>query len=229
MFFEILQHFFMISHIGGGSFPKPLSTEDETHYIRLYNEGSSEEKVQAKNKLIEHNLRLVAHIVRKFNHAETEDLISIGTIGLIKGIASYKPEKKVRLATYASRCIENEILMYMRSKRRQNNEVPLDGPVGNDKDGNPVKLLDMLDNGDADMSDAIFLKDRVQILYSILDTLDDRERQIIERRYGLGNHDEATQMKISKELKISRSYVSRLEKKVLGDVRRQILDAEEKT
>ena len=116
--------------------------------------------------------------------------------------------------------------MYMRKKKQQNNEVPLDGPVGNDKDGNPVKLLDVLDNGEADISDTVFLKDRVQILYAILDTLDKRERQIIERRYGLGRHDESTQMKISKELNISRSYVSRLEKKVLGDMRRRIEETE---
>ena len=114
MFFELLHNFFMISHIGGGSFPKPLPPEEEARCIYLFNEGSGDEKIQAKNKLIEHNLRLVAHIVRKFNYSETDDLISIGTIGLIKGISSYKSEKKVRLATYVSRCIENAILAQWR-------------------------------------------------------------------------------------------------------------------
>ena len=120
----------------------------------------------------------------------------------------------------------NEILMHLRKKRQHNSEVPLDGPVGSDKDGSPIKLLDMLDNGEADMNDAVFLKDRVKILYAVLNTLDERERLIIEKRYGLGQNDETTQMKIGKELRISRSYVSRLEKKVLSDMKRQIEEAE---
>ena len=143
---ELLQNFFMVLHIGGNSFPRPLKPEEENFYIKNYENGNEKERKEAKDVLIERNLRLVAHIVKKFqNNTETDDLISVGTIGLIKGIASFDSKKGTKLATYASRCIENEVLMYLRSKKKYSLEVPLDGPIGQDSDGNQVALIERIE------------------------------------------------------------------------------------
>ncbi|MCL2170788.1 MAG: sigma-70 family RNA polymerase sigma factor [Defluviitaleaceae bacterium] len=229
LLFELLQHVFTIAHINSGSFPKPLSATEEAECLRKYHESPEPERTRAKNTLIEHNLRLVAHIVRKFNlPLETEDLISVGSIGLIKGITSFDPdkkvrEKKVRLATYVSRCIENEILMYLRARKKLAGEVPIERPFNNDNEGNPISYLDVLESDEAwDFSEQIFIKERAKLLAGILRKLKPRARRIIELRYGLGNHEETTQLKIGDILDISRSYVSRLEKRTLDELRAQI-------
>lgn len=224
MFLELLQHFFMFSHISGnGSFPKPLTAEEEKHYIDLYENGTTENKHMAKNILIEHNLRLVAHIVKKYNLKDNEDLISIGTIGLIKGINSYKSEKGVKLATYTSRCIENEILMSLRSAKKYSSESSLQDPIGTDKEGNQVTLEDKLPDGSESIEDQIHREMQYKLLYeTVVQTLKDRERKIIEMRYGIYSGKERTQREIAKILDISRSYVSRIEKKALKKLEREL-------
>lgn len=196
------------------SFPKPLSTKEEAEYLRRCKEGDKE----ARDKLIEHNLRLVAHIVKKYNIAdkETDDLISIGTIGLIKAIDTFDDEKGIRLATYASRCIDNELLMMLRSGKRISKEVYLYDPIGSDREGNEINLLDIIEEAEIDVVDNIVLEDDIRKLYSIIGkVLTDREREIICLRYGLSNNREVTQREIANKLGISRSYVSRIEKKAL--------------
>lgn len=196
------------------SFPKPLSTKEEAEYLRRCKEGDKD----ARDKLIEHNLRLVAHIVKKYNIAdkETDDLISIGTIGLIKAIDTFDDEKGIRLATYASRCIDNELLMMLRSGKRISKEVYLYDPIGSDKEGNEINLLDIIEEAEIDVVDNIVLEDDIKKLYSIIGkVLTDREREIIYLRYGLSNNREVTQREIANKLGISRSYVSRIEKKAL--------------
>jgi len=172
--------------------------------------------------LIEHNLRLVAHIVKKYNIAdkETDDLISIGTIGLIKAIDTFDEEKGIRLATYASRCIDNELLMMLRSGKRISKEVYLYDPIGSDKEGNEINLLDIIEEADIDIVDNIMLEDDIKKLHSIIGkVLTEREREIISLRYGLSNNREVTQREIANKLGISRSYVSRIEKKALRKLR----------
>jgi len=214
----------MFSHISGnGSFPKPLTAEEEKHYIDLYENGTTENKHMAKNILIEHNLRLVAHIVKKYNLKDNEDLISIGTIGLIKGINSYKSEKGVKLATYTSRCIENEILMSLRSAKKYSSESSLQDPIGTDKEGNQVTLEDKLPDGSESIEDQIHREMQYKLLYeTVVQTLKDRERKIIEMRYGIYSGKERTQREIAKILDISRSYVSRIEKKALKKLEREL-------
>ncbi len=200
------------------SFPKPLSTNEETDYLRRCKEGDKE----ARDKLIEHNLRLVAHIVKKYNMAdkETDDLISIGTIGLIKAIDTFDDEKGIRLATYASRCIDNELLMMLRSGKRLAKEVYLYDPIGSDREGNEINLLDIIEEAEIDIVENIMLEDDIKKLYLIIGkVLTDREREIICLRYGLSNHREVTQREIASMLGISRSYVSRIEKKALKKLR----------
>jgi len=177
----------------------------------------------AKNILIEHNLRLVAHIVKKYNLKDNEDLISIGTIGLIKGINSYKSEKGVKLATYTSRCIENEILMSLRSAKKYSSESSLQDPIGTDKEGNQVTLEDKLPDGSESIEDQIHREMQYKLLYeTVVQTLKDRERKIIEMRYGIYSGKERTQREIAKILDISRSYVSRIEKKALKKLEREL-------
>jgi len=190
------------------SFPKPLTHDEERHYINQYENGKKAEKTQAKNILIEHNLRLVAHIAKKFHHPDSEDLISIGTIGLIKGISSFDSSKGVRLATYASRCIENEIRMYLRATRKYQGDVSIQDPIGTDREGNKITYEEKLaDDGDA-LDDIVFLKMQVRFLYDKLtEILSQREREIIELRYGLKFGEEVTQREIGEMLNISRSYV----------------------
>ncbi|MGO1368256.1 MAG: RNA polymerase sporulation sigma factor SigK [Senegalia sp. (in: firmicutes)] len=196
------------------SFPQPLSKEDETKYLILYEEGDDD----AKNILIEHNLRLVAHIVKKYHNSgkEIDDLISIGTIGLIKGITTFNRNKGVRLATYAARCIDNEILMCLRSDKKIKSEVYLQDPIGVDKEGNEISLLDILGTDPDEIIDQVHLKLQVKKLYNkINDVLKGREKSIIELRYGLLDCGSKTQREIANMLGISRSYVSRIEKKAV--------------
>lgn len=205
----------MFSHItGGNTFPKPLTLEEEEKYLKEYEKGS----VEAKNILIERNLRLVAHIVKKYTNyqKDSEDLISIGTIGLIKAITSFKNDKGIKLATYASRCIENEILMHIRSSKKYIKDMYLQDTVGFDKDGNEVTLEDRVADDGVSIDEEVLLKIQSKDLYEQMKkVLKDREKTIIELRYGLINGEELTQRDIAKILGISRSYVSRIEKKAL--------------
>ena len=194
-------------------FLEPLSPEEEEKAINDMLNGS----VDARNKLIEHNLRLVAHIVKKFDVKEenTDDLISIGTIGLIKGIDTYKNNKKTKITTYAARCIQNEILMYFRSNKKYGPTVSLNDAIGHDKEGNEINLIDVIKDNDTTLFEKLDLKNNIMLLKKYLKLLKKQERDIIIKRYGLNNIKGMTQKKIAKELKISRSYVSRIEKRAL--------------
>ena len=194
-------------------FPDPLSEDEEEKCILEMLNGDK----SARDKLIEHNLRLVAHIVKKFdvNGYLTDDLISIGTIGLIKGIDTYKPSKNTKITTYAARCIQNEILMYFRSTKKINADVSLNDSIGYDKEGNEINLIDVIKDDEKDMVDAIYEQDMINKLLKKLSVLTKREREIIEKRYGLNNVKELTQKEIAADLGISRSYVSRIEKRAL--------------
>lgn len=202
------------------SFPIPLSTKEEQLYVRLCKDGDKE----ARGILIERNLRLVAHIVKKYNTNEREidDLISIGTIGLIKAIDTFDADKGIRLATYASRCIENELLMMLRNGKKQAKDVYLYEPIGSDKEGNEINLLDIIESVDEDVVEAMELSDNIKKLYEYLDDiLSEREKEIIIMRYGLYSDKEITQREIADMLGISRSYVSRIEKKALRKLRKR--------
>ena len=181
--------------------------------------------MSARNKLIEHNLRLVAHIVKKYDKENnlTDDLISIGTIGLIKGVDTFQPNKNVRITTYCARCIENEILMYFRKNNKYGKDISINDSLGYDKDGNSIMIQDVLKTEDVNFCEDIELKDNIKLLYKYLDVLNPRERDIINSRYGLNNSSSLTQKKISKRLGISRSYVSRIEKRALAKLYREFL------
>ncbi|AKU25848.1 RNA polymerase sporulation sigma factor SigK [Geobacillus stearothermophilus] len=204
---------FLVSYIKNNAFPQPLSAKEEEKYLELMAKGDE----QARNRLIEHNLRLVAHIVKKFENTgeEVEDLISIGTIGLIKAIESYSPGKGTKLATYAARCIENEILMHLRSLKKTRKDVSLHEPIGQDKEGNEISLLDILKSEGQDIVDEIQLNMELEQVKRYISVLDEREKEVIVKRFGLGRQREKTQREIAKELGISRSYVSRIEKRAL--------------
>lgn len=205
------------------SFQSPLSTLEEKQYLEQLKNGSE----QAKSVLIERNLRLVAHIARKYQGAQEdmEDLISIGTIGLIKAVSTYNLEKGSRLGTYAAHCIENELLMYFRSKKKTARDVSLYEPIGTDKEGNQIKLLDIVESGEPELWERVVEKKNILRLYELLPkVLDERESWIIRRRYGLYNTKPATQREIAKGLGISRSYVSRIEKKALEKLRQEFVD-----
>ena len=196
------------------SFPQPLSTQEEEQLLKGMQEGD----VSCRNRLIEHNLRLVAHVVKKYSNTiyETDDLISIGTIGLIKAVDSFNQNKGIRLATYASRCIENELLMLMRSSKKQSREVSLFDPVGSDKEGNTIQLLDICVAEETDIIEQMEEQQKLSKLQEYIDkVLTKREREIIVLRYGLSGGREVTQREIADKLNISRSYVSRIEKKAL--------------
>ena len=230
MFFgllQILQGFFLFGHLtGGNSFPTPLATEDEQKYLRAYANGCQD----AKNILIEHNLRLVAFVTKKYNnHAkDNEDLISVGTIGLIKAVASYKPEKGVRLATYAIRCIENEILMHIRAGKKRGGDIYLQDVVGVDREGNEVRVEDKIADDKDPIDDQVSLKLQLRRLREVVNrVLHGREKVVIEMRYGLDAQDEMTQREIAVVLGISRSYVSRIEKKALSKLCREMQDTKE--
>ncbi|MBO4896874.1 MAG: RNA polymerase sporulation sigma factor SigK [Clostridia bacterium] len=212
----LFQNVFMFSYVSGGnSFPPQLSEDEEEKYLDLYAKGD----MAAKNILIEHNLRLVAHVTRKYSGCgiENDDLISIGTIGLIKAVSTYKPDKRIRIATYAARCIENEVLMVLRSGKKLQNEVSLNEPIGFDKEGNEVSLMDVLQSDDGEMTERIEQKDKVSYLYRIIKSvLSGREAEVLQKRYGLYGGRAKTQREIAKEMGISRSYVSRIEKKAIN-------------
>ena len=200
------------------TFLKPLTSEEESYYLQEYKQGS----LEAKNILIERNLRLVAHIVKKYQGApeEMDDLISIGTIGLIKAIHTFDAQKASRLSTYAARCIDNELLMLLRSKKKSNREVSLYDPIGTDKEGNEISLLDIIETEPVDVVKNYSLKQDIARLYQLLPkVLTTREREIIKLRYGLYGEQELTQREIAKRLNISRSYVSRIEKNAILKLR----------
>lgn len=199
-------------------FPEPLSNEDELKYIYLMKQGDME----ARNKLIEHNLRLVAHIVKNYENknVDNDDLISIGTIGLIKGIDTYEVNDKTKITTYASRCIQNEILMYFRQNKKHNNVVSLNDSIGTDKDGNEICLIDVLKNDEPEISDNVIKSNNINLIKRYFKELNSKEQDIIQKRYGLNNRKAKTQKEIAKELKISRSYVSRIEKRALTKILR---------
>ncbi|ASS74746.1 RNA polymerase sporulation sigma factor SigK [Tumebacillus algifaecis] len=202
-----------VSYIKNNAFPQPLSEEDERKNLLLMAEGDE----NARNVLVEHNLRLVAHIVKKFENTgeDSEDLISIGTIGLIKAIESYSVNKGTKLATYAARCIENEILMHLRSLKKTRKDVSLHDPIGTDKEGNEITLIDVLGTDTDDVIDEVQLKLEKMKIYSRMNLLDEREQEVIRGRFGLPDGEEKTQREIAEELGISRSYVSRIEKRAL--------------
>ena len=194
-------------------FPDPLSKEEEDKYLELAKVGDKD----ARNKLIEHNLRLVAHIVKKYDNKsnDTDDLISIGTIGLIKGIDSFSYKHGTRITTYCARCIENEILMYYRSNKKNNKNISLNESIGFDKDGNEITFLDILKTPDPDYAMEIHNQNNLDLLKDYFKVLNNREKEIIIKRYGLDGNNEVTQKEIAKEFGISRSYVTRIEKRAL--------------
>lgn len=224
MFFQMLIQiisniFYLALHVtGSGSFPPPLTAKRESELLDLKEQGDE----NAKNKLIEHNLRLVAHVVKKYyTDDDQDDLISIGTIGLIKAVNTFKSDKKIRLATYAARCIENEILMHFRNNKKYSQDVYISDPIDTDKNGNTLTLIDIIAD-DGNIEDEIDTKIKVQKLRQILGTtLDKRELEIIKMRYGIGGTKELTQREIAKKLKISRSYVSRIETAALEKLRKK--------
>ena len=200
------------------SFPKPLSAQRERELLQKMKQNSD---LDARNELIEHNLRLVSHIIKKYysNYDEQEDLISIGTIGLIKAIDSFDVDKGIRLATYAARCVENEILMHYRARKKDSNLISVNEPIDTDSEGNPLTLIDIISTDDT-ICDDIDLKKKSRQLYKYIESIDsERDRQIIILRYGLYNQKEMTQNEIAKALGISRSYVSRIEKRVIEELR----------
>ncbi len=215
---------FVVGYIQSGNlFPEPLSSEEENMYLDKFMNGDED----ARNILIERNLRLVAHVCKKYNgtNIDNDDLISIGTIGLIKGLNSFKKDKGVRLATYASKCIDNEILMYLRNVKKIGAEVPLNEPIGKDKDDNEIALIDILVNDEKNIEDEIDLKIKIKKMYEkIKEVLKGREKTIIELRFGLDGNKPKTQNQIAEMLGISRSYVSRIETKAIGKLAKEIVE-----
>ena len=218
----LLTHAMLLSlHLSGGSFPRPLSAQEEKKYVERMLAGD----IEARNVLVEHNLRLVAHIAKKYytQSDEQDDLISIGTIGLIKAINTYRSDKNIKLATYASRCIENEILMYLRKISSQRTEVSFDEPLNTDWDGNELLLSDILGTDE----DLVLkpIEDDVdrQLLMDAVDKLTARERTIITLRFGLGGREEKTQKEVADLMGISQSYISRLEKRIIVRLKKEIL------
>jgi len=216
-FFSFLKSaIFLVGYISNNNlFPEPLSSAEEEEYLEKFKNGDED----ARNILIERNLRLVAHISKKYTQTniDQDDLISIGTIGLIKGINSFDSSKKIRLATYTAKCIENEILMHLRGRKKINSEVYLNEPIGKDKDDNEITLLEVLENEERTIDEEIDLKMKVKVLYEKMkEVLKLREKTILELRFGLGGKKPKTQREIAKMMGISRSYVSRIETKAIG-------------
>ena len=212
----------MFGYIQGSSlFPEPLSSEEEKKYLLQMSQGDDE----ARNILIERNLRLVAHISKKYanTNVDQDDLISIGKVGLIKGINSYNIEKGSRLSTYISRCIDNEILMHLRATKKLSAEVSLNDPIGTDKDNNVITLQEVLENNERNIEDEVDIKMKIKLLYEKMKSLlKDREKTILELRFGLYGHKPKTQHEIAKMMGISRSYVSRIETKAIGKLSKEI-------
>ncbi len=211
--------FFILHVCGSGSFPKPLSEKQEREYLQKFANGDME----ARNKLVEHNLRLVAHIIKKYygTQSEQDDLVSIGTIGLIKAINTFDPNKNIRLSSYASRCIENEILMHFRNAKKAAQDISLNEAIDTDKDGNPLTLLDIMSVDDNILDNLDTKLNSKKLGQFISEELEPREKKIILMRYGLGGEEPMTQKKVAKVLNISRSYVSRIETKALKKLRRR--------
>ncbi|NLY43190.1 MAG: RNA polymerase sporulation sigma factor SigK [Clostridiaceae bacterium] len=220
--FSLKYIFLLISYVSSAnSFPQPLSAEEEQMYFERYRNGDEE----AKNILIERNLRLVAHIIKKYGSVgkENDDLISIGTIGLIKAITTFDVDKGTRLATYAARCIENEILMTIRASKKMQNEISLHDPIGVDKEGNEIALIDIIGNDGESVLEEVELKMQVKKLYSKMkNILKNREKLVLQLRYGLLNGNVKTQREIAQMLGISRSYVSRIEKKAIKKLGKEL-------
>ena len=205
------------------AFPKPLTAEEEKYYLVRYKGGDE----KARQVLIEYNLRLVAHIVKKYQSMEDdmEELISIGTIGLIKAVDTFDHEKASKLATYAARCVENEILMYMRVKKKLQRESSYYEPIGTDKEGNEIQLLDIIESEEPTALEQIGLKDDTKRIYDLLEeVLTDREKQVLILRYGLYHGKEYTQREIAQRLGISRSYISRIEKNAINRLKEYFRD-----
>jgi len=221
---SIFEQIFFVSFIKTPAYKQPLSQEEEKVYLEKYFEGD----LKARDILIERNLRLVAHIAKKYENNKDlqEDLISIGTIGLIKGIDSYKPDKTSKLGTYVAKCIENEILMHLRNNKKRNLDVSLNEVLKEDKDGSEMTLIDIIPGDEIDFIEDIQTKDRIRALENHLNVLNKREKEIIIERYGLYNIEEKTQKEIAQKLHISRSYVSRIEKRALIKLLKQYLKEE---
>ena len=221
MLFSLLgffNSFFLFSHISNSnSFPPPLSKKEEEYWLSILQNGTDKEKEEAKSILVERNLRLVAHIVKKYPNykKDSEDLISIGTIGLIKAVTSFKLGKNTKLATYAARCIENEILMNIRSSKKYQNDLYLQDTVGTDKDGNQITLQDKVADNSTPIDEEVENKIKLLKLLEQIRKLEFREQEVIEMRYGIRTGEEITQKDVAKILGISRSYVSRIEKKAI--------------
>ena len=219
---KIFQDFYLFTGAYSNQvFPDPLSKEDEEEYVKKAQLGDKD----ARNQLIEHNLRLVAHIVKKYDHRkeDADDLISIGTIGLIKGVDSYSYKKGTRITTYCARCIENEILMYFRSDKKNSKNVSINEGIGFDKDGNEITFLDVLKTPKPDFALDLYQQTNIGLLKQYFPVLTKREQEIINKRYGLSGQKETTQKEIAKELGISRSYVSRIEKRALTKLLREFM------
>lgn len=224
--FALKEVLFLVSYVKNNAFPQPLSSAEEKKCLQLMAQGDA----AARNKLIEHNLRLVAHIVKKFENTgeEPEDLISIGTIGLIKAIESFSEGKGTKLATYAARCIENEILMHLRALKKTKKDVSLHDPIGQDKEGNEISLIDVLKCEEEDIINTIQKAMELEKMNKYINILDEREKEVIIGRYGLDLQEEKTQREIAKELGISRSYVSRIEKRALMKMFHEFYRAQKK-
>lgn len=219
---KLFQNFYLFSAAYSNNlFPDPLSKEEEEECVKKAKLGDQD----ARNKLIEHNLRLVAHIVKKYDHRkeDIDDLISIGTIGLIKGVDSYSYKHGTRITTYCARCIENEILMYFRSDKKNNKNVSINEGISFDKDGNEITFLDILTTPEQDFAMDLHKQDNIDLLKQYYQILTPREKEIITARYGLDDQDAITQKEIAKKLKISRSYVSRIEKRALTKMLREFM------
>ena len=208
-------------HLEAGSFPKPLSAREEIETFAALRAGDR----SAREKIIRHNLRLVAHVAKKYQNPEDEmeDLISIGTIGLMKAVDSFRPEYGNKFATYAIRCVDNELLMHLRSKKKQRKEVSMFEPIGTDKEGNQIQLVDVLEFHDKNVADEVTKREQMKKICTFMnDVLSEREAFIIRRRYGIGGNQELTQREIARALGISRSYVSRIEKRALEKLKKVI-------
>ncbi len=220
--FESLRNFFAFTaSYSNQVFKEPLSKEEEEACILKMQQGDR----QARDELIEHNLRLVAHIVKKFDYknVDQDDLISVGTIGLIKGVDTFLSSKGNRLTTYCAKCIQNEILMYFRANNKNNKNISLSEPIGFDKEGNEISILEVLKAPKPDFLEEINLKDNVALLNQYMSVLTDREKDIIQKRYGLAGQEEQTQKTIASSMHISRSYVSRIEKRALTKILREFI------
>ncbi len=231
MFFNLLNLLvnnfsFFSGAYSNNAFPEPLDRDEEEKYIEQMIKGNKE----ARSILIEHNLRLVAHIVKKYESSanDVDDLIGIGTVGLIKGIDSFSPDKNVKLTTYIAKCAENEILMYFRSDKKNAKNVSLFDGISYDKEGNEITILDVLKVDNPDFADELYKKDNIALLRNYLKILTPREKEVITKRYGLDGNNEITQKEIAKALGISRSYVSRIEKRAITKILREFIKGNNK-